>query len=49
MNKWSDAGVTTTDLSDAAVAEFNAANEPMYTDPEIVSLITQELIDVFTK
>lgn len=49
MDKWTAAGVTITELSDAAVAEFKAAAEPMYSDPEIVSLLTQDLIDAFTK
>ncbi|MDY3281329.1 TRAP transporter substrate-binding protein DctP [Dysosmobacter sp.] len=48
MKKWTDAGVTITELSDAAVAEFKAATEPMYTDPEIVSLLTEDLINAFT-
>lgn len=49
LKKWADAGVTVTELSDAAVAEFKAASDKIYTDPEIVSLITQDLIDAFTK
>ena len=49
MDKWTAAGVTITELSDEAVAEFKAATEPMYSDPEIVSLLTQDLIDAFTK
>ena len=48
MDKWTAAGVTITELSDEAVAEFKAATEPMYSDPEIVSLLTQDLIDAFT-
>ena len=48
MDKWTDAGVTITELSDEAVAEFKAATEPMYSDPEIVELLTQDLIDAFT-
>ena len=48
MDKWTAAGVTITELSDEAIAEFKAATEPMYSDPEIVSLLTQELIDAFT-
>ena len=48
MDKWTAAGVTITELSDEAIAEFKAATEPMYSDPEIVSLLTQDLIDAFT-
>ena len=48
MDKWTAAGVTITELSDEAVAEFKAATEPMYSDPEIVELLTQDLIDAFT-
>ena len=48
MDKWTAAGVTITELSDAAVAEFKAATEPMYTDPEIVELLTADLIAAFT-
>ena len=48
MDKWTAAGVTITELSDEAIAEFKAATEPMYSDPEIVSLLTQKLIDAFT-
>ena len=48
MDKWTAAGVTITELSDDAIAEFKAATEPMYSDPEIVELLSQELIDAFT-
>ena len=48
MDKWTAAGVTITELSDEAIAEFKAATEPMYSDPEIVELLTQDLIDAFT-
>ena len=48
MDKWTAAGVTITELSDDAIAEFKAATEPMYSDPEIVELLTQDLIDAFT-
>ena len=48
MDKWTAAGVTITELSDEAIAEFKAATEPMYSDPEIVALLSQELIDAFT-
>lgn len=49
IDKWEAAGVTVTELSDAAVAEFKAATEPMYTDPEIVELLTADLIAAFTE
>ena len=49
MDKWTAAGVTITELSDAAIAEFKAATEPMYTDPEIVELLTADLIAAFTE
>lgn len=49
MAKWQADGVTITELSDEAAAEFKAAAEPMYSDPEIVELLTQDLIDAFTK
>lgn len=48
MDKWTAAGVTITELSDDAIAEFKAATEPMYSDPEIVELLSQKLIDAFT-
>ena len=48
MDKWEAAGVTITELSDEAIAEFKAATEPMYTDPEIVELLTEDLIAAFT-
>ena len=48
MEKWTAAGVTITELSDAAIAEFKAASEPIYTDPEIVELLTADLIAAFT-
>ena len=48
MDKWTAAGVTITELSDAAIAEFKAASEPIYTDPEIVELLTADLIAAFT-
>lgn len=49
LKKWADAGVTVTELSDAAFQEFKAAAAPCYSDPQIVSMLSQELIDVFTK
>ena len=49
IEKWKAAGVTVTELSDEAVAEFKAATAPMYTDPEIVELLTADLIAAFTK
>ena len=49
IEKWKDAGVTVTELSDEAVAEFKAATASMYTDPEIVELLTADLIAAFTK
>ena len=49
IDKWVAAGVTVTELSDEAVAEFKAATESMYTDPEIVELLTADLIAEFTK
>lgn len=49
MAKWEADGVTITELSAEAAAEFKAAAEPMYSDPEIVELLTQDLIDAFTK
>jgi hypothetical protein len=49
IEKWKAAGVTVTELSDEAVAEFKAATAPMYTDPEIVELLTADLITAFTK
>lgn len=49
MAKWQADGVTITELSAEAAAEFKAAAEPMYSDPEIVELLTQDLIDAFTK
>ena len=48
IDKWTEAGVTVTELSDEAIAEFKAATEPMYTDPEIVELLTADLIAAFT-
>ena len=48
MDKWTAAGVTITELSDEAIAEFKAASEPIYTDPEIVELLTADLIAAFT-
>ena len=48
IDKWTEAGVTVTELSDEAVAEFKAATAPMYTDPEIVDLLTADLIAAFT-
>ena len=48
MDKWTAAGVTITELSDEAVAEFKAATESMYSDPEIVELLTADLIAAFT-
>ena len=48
IEKWKAAGVTVTELSDEAVAEFKAATAPMYTDPEIVDLLTADLIAAFT-
>lgn len=49
IEKWKAAGVTVTELSDEAVAEFKAATASMYTDPEIVDLLTADLINAFTK
>ena len=49
IEKWKAAGVTVTELSDAAVEEFKAATAPMYSDPEIVELLTADLIAAFTK
>ena len=49
IEKWKAAGVTVTELSDEAVAEFKAATASMYTDPEIVELLTADLIAAFTK
>ena len=49
IDKWVAAGVTVTELSDEAVAEFKAATASMYTDPEIVDLLTADLIAAFTK
>ena len=48
IDKWTEAGVTVTELSDEAIAEFKAATAPMYTDPEIVELLTADLIAAFT-
>ena len=48
MEKWAAAGVTITELSDEAIAEFKAASAPIYTDPEIVELLTADLIAAFT-
>lgn len=49
IEKWKAAGVTVTELSDAAVEEFKAATAPMYSDPEIVELLTADLLNAFTK
>lgn len=49
IDKWVAAGVTVTELSDAAVEEFKAATAPMYSDPEIVELLTADLLNAFTK
>ena len=49
IDKWVAAGVTVTELSEEAVAGFKAATESMYTDPEIVELLTADLIAEFTK
>ena len=48
MDKWAQAGVTITELPEDAIAEFKAATEPMYSDPEIVELLTEDLIAAFT-
>ena len=47
--KWEAAGIQVTRLSEEAAAGFRAAVEPMYTDPEVVDMLSQELIDAFTK
>ena len=49
IDKWEAAGVTVTKLTDEAVAGFKAKTDPMYTDPEIVELLTADLIAEFTK
>ena len=49
IDKWVAAGVTVTELSEEAAAGFKAATESMYTDPEIVELLTADLIAAFTK
>ena len=49
IDKWVAAGVTVTELSEEAAAGFKAATESMYTDPEIVELLTADLIAEFTK
>jgi C4-dicarboxylate transporter DctM subunit len=49
LEKWKAAGVTVTELSDEAVAEFKEASASIYTDPTFVDMIGQDLIDAFTK
>ena len=49
LQKWADAGVTVTELTPEAVEEFKAASAGIYTDPQFVEMMTQELIDAFTK
>ena len=47
LQKWADAGVTVSELTPEAAAEFKAASEPCYTEFEDV--LTPELIAAFTK
>ena len=49
LQKWADAGVTVTELTPEAAQEFKDASAACYTDPAIVEMLTQDLIDVFTK
>ena len=47
LQKWADAGVTVSELTPEAAAEFKAASEPCYTEFE--DILTPELIAAFTK
>jgi C4-dicarboxylate transporter DctM subunit len=49
LEKWKNAGITVTELSDDAIAEFKEASASIYTDPTFVDMIGQDLIDAFTK
>ncbi len=49
LDKWAAAGVTVTELTPEGAASFKAASDAIYTNPEIVGLIGQDLIDAFTK
>nr|WP_325196717.1 DctP family TRAP transporter solute-binding subunit [uncultured Oscillibacter sp.] len=46
LQKWADAGVTVTELSDEAVQEFKDASAPCY--EEFADVLTPELIAAFT-
>lgn len=47
LDKWSNAGVTVTELTPEAVEEFKTASEPCYT--EFQDVLTADLINAFTK
>lgn len=47
LEKWKAAGVTVTELTPEAAAEFKAASDPLYT--EFADKLTPELIAAFTK
>ena len=46
---WKEAGVTVTELTPEAAEEFRQAAAGIYTDPQFVEMIGQDLIDAFTK